>query len=73
MTSTIIADGWRFRLTSYGNGTAYELWYRAMARRSIDLAGDDATQFRSELDALEAANPDTDTQVLLARLWDQYT
>lgn len=66
---TIMA-GVEFRLDSYGNGAAYTL-VNAAANRSTYVQGDDATQFRDELDAVETTFPNGSPDEILGWLWDQ--
>ena len=68
MRSNTIFDTRRFYLMSYGNGTAYALHHRALDQ-SILFQGDDAEQFRTEMDAL-AARLDYDNA--LGVLWNDY-
>lgn len=56
---------------SYGNGLSYELRNKN-ADDSIYLQGDDATQFREELDAMENADPMCPTDTILNELWNTY-
>lgn len=72
MTRIEIARGNGFHLVSYGNGTAYDLSLDGEAD-SVFVQGDDATQFREEWEALEAAKPHTHTSALLAEMWERYS
>lgn len=71
MTRVEIARGGGFHLVSHGNGTAYALSLDGAAE-SVFVQGDDATAFRDEWDALEAAKPDTHTTALLREMWSRY-
>lgn len=71
MKKVTLADGKRFRLISYGNGLAYSLEDKGTGR-SVFLQGDDAAAFRSELETLETAHPDWDTDLILAEAWEPY-
>lgn len=71
MSKTVLVDSSKFRLVSWGNGTAYTFDNKT-AKRSVFLQGDDATQFRSELESMENAYPDRETDYLLTEMWEQY-
>lgn len=64
MTRTIIFHSDRFDLVSYGNGTAYAV-HDNIERRSMFVQDDDASEFREEMEAYEAAFPDLPTDVFL--------
>lgn len=64
-----IAKAHDFQLDSYGNGAAYAL--KCCDGASVWLSGDDATQFREELDALERAHPKWPQSRILAWMWDE--
>lgn len=51
----------RFRVTSYGNGTAYAFHFgeAGSPMRTLFLQGEDATRIREEYDAAETRNPET--------------
>lgn len=67
MRGVIILQHGFFRLTSYGNGASYTL---ERAGRSVFFQGDDAAQFRDEMESLENSAPDTSP---LPTLWDWYS
>lgn len=71
MRQTTIAQSASFTLLSYGNGWAYLLANRAL-KRSVFLQDDDATLFRSELDAHAEANPQASQEEILGWLWEEY-
>lgn len=73
MTQVEIARGGPLRLVSYGNGDAYALYWGATDDESIFVQGDDATTFREEWEALEAANPNTATAMLLQEMRNRYS
>ena len=69
-----IVIGERFRLLSYGRGLAYaieriegEEW-----RSVFFVQGDDAAQFREELEAVESRHPDQPNDVALRLLAGDY-
>lgn len=71
MQSRIIHDPPEFRVTSWGNGLAYDLEHKPSGR-SVFFQGDDAAQFRDELQALtEGARCLSYADALLA-LWHDY-
>lgn len=74
MLQAIIMSSGAYRLVSYGNGLSYSLELRIEGEplRTVFVQGDDATQFRAELDALEAAYPETSTAKLLRMMWADY-
>jgi hypothetical protein len=57
MTHTIIFHSDRFDVVSYGNGLSYAV-HDNINKRSMFVHGDDATQFRKELEAFEIADPE---------------
>jgi hypothetical protein len=68
MRSIIIMAYDGYRLTSHGNGWAYTL-ADTINRRSVFLQDDDATLFRADIEAREAANPHASP---LPDLWSEY-
>jgi len=56
MYSTTIHDLPDWRVTSWGNGLAYEIEHKP-SRVGIFFEGDDADQFRTEFDNLTAGLP----------------
>lgn len=68
-SKTVIHESDSFTVTSYGNGAAYAI---ETPTHSLFLQGDDAAQFRDELDAREQARPDMLTADILAELWGEY-
>jgi hypothetical protein len=71
MRSIIVMNGSRHRLISYGNGLAYRL-EDMKGRRSVFLQGDDAHQFRDELETLENLRPDDGADDILGWMWDHH-
>lgn len=59
MNNVIIRQSENYILTSYGNGIAYNLHNTALDK-SVYVQGDDAAQFRKELEARENAFPEKD-------------
>jgi hypothetical protein len=64
-----IMEGAKYALDSTGNGWAYTLRMFLPERRSVWFQDDDATQFREELAALEAARPNDSPDSILGALW----
>lgn len=62
--------GWR--VTSHGNGLAYEVAHKPLGM-AIFFQGDDAAQFRDELDALTEGTPALDYADALAAIWHDYS
>lgn len=74
MRSTILMHAYPYELTSYGNGIAYNLAKLDEARRaSVFVQGDDATEFRHTLSALEGSFPHWPTRRILGELWEAHT
>lgn len=71
MKSTIIHNLPAWQVTSYGNGLAYEVAHKPL-KMSIFVQGDDAEQFRTELEALTERAPMMDYSDALAVLWNDY-
>lgn len=71
MRSVIIHDlpGWR--VTSWGNGLAYEIEHKPDGR-TLYFQGDDAAQFRDEFDALTSGTPSLDFADALRVIWSEY-
>lgn len=69
MSGIVTHDRPGFLVTSYWNGGAYEFRHKASGL-SVYFQGDDATQFRDELDAYGEHWPDYDAA--LAQLWSDY-
>ena len=69
MKPVILAAHSGYRLTSYGNGTAYTL-AETETGLSVFFQGDDATLFREEMEVFEEHNPEDD---LLEYLWCLYS
>lgn len=72
MKSVIIHNLPDWRVTSYGNGLAYEI---ANKRLSLALLfqGDDAAEFRTQIDALTDGPPALDYADALAAIWHDYS
>lgn len=68
MKQTILHELQEFRLVSHGNGLAYELINKESCR-SIFLQGDDAGDFRDELEELSER---LDYREALRILWNDY-
>lgn len=66
--------GERLRVTSYGNGTAYNVEFgeAGAPTRNLYFQGDDATELSNELDALEQLFPETPTRDLWMLALDPY-
>jgi hypothetical protein len=71
MKQSIWHSSCRFTVTSYGNGTAFELKHNPSAK-SVFFQGDDAIDFAERWDDLERAQPETPTADLVALIWDDY-
>lgn len=71
MRSTIIHDLPEWRVTSYGNGLAYEIAEKASGK-TLFFQGDDATQFRDEFDGLTSRAPSLDFADALRVIWSEY-
>ncbi|WP_310530757.1 hypothetical protein [Novosphingobium sp.] len=77
MQSIKIMTGGPYDLHSYGNGTAYCLELHGNDEKpetpwSIFVQGDDATQFREEIAAIEAMHPAMPTRDVLGQMWATY-
>lgn len=57
MKQVTIVETPNYVLVSYGNGFAYSL-VRKGANADVFVQGDDATEFRNQFDAMEAADPE---------------
>lgn len=57
---------------SHGNGLAYSLTQHNGARQSLFLQGDDASAFAAQLEAMENAAPDRDSDAILCEIFTQY-
>lgn len=57
MTSVVIYHSDRFDVVSYGNGFSYAV-HDNITQRSMFVEGDDAAQFRAELDDFERVFPE---------------
>lgn len=68
MTENILHDLPEFRVTSFGNGTAYELAHKPSGK-TVFFQGDDAEQFREEFDGLSARLDFADA---LRVIWHDY-
>ena len=68
---TIIMRSSSFTLDNQFNGLCYCLTH-IPSGKDIFLQGDDATQFREELDALELARPEALAEEILGELFNQY-
>jgi phenylalanine-4-hydroxylase len=64
--STILIDQDGYKLTSYGDGSAYALEHDG---RGAFMQGDDATQLRDEIEAFELAWPCASRATLARFLW----
>lgn len=71
MRSTVIHDLPEFRVTSWGNGLAYDLAHKPSGR-SVFFQGEDAGTFRDELDALTSGTPCLDYGDALRAIWHDY-
>lgn len=60
-----------YTLTSWGNGTAYELRHIA-SDQSVFVQGDDAAQFADEMADLENYRPDWSTDQVLGEMFSTY-
>jgi len=72
MRSTIIHDLPDWRVTSLGNGLAYEIEYKPDGR-TLYFQGDDAAQFRDEFDGLTNRAPSLDFADALRVIWNDYS
>lgn len=68
---TIRASRGGWTLEAWGNGTSLEV--RHDDGRSVFVQGDDASEMIDQWEALERIAPDTDTGVLLGRLYDLHS
>lgn len=71
MIARTIHDSPRFSLTSWGNGTAYELVNKE-AKRSLYFQDDDMLEFQSEYEALTNGAPALDYADALQCIWNDY-
>lgn len=71
MKSCLIHSTRRFTCLSYGNGLAYTLEQRS-TRNSILFQGEDADQFRAELDNLTCGRLPLSYDDALGVLWNDY-
>ncbi len=71
MRQTIIHETESFKVTSYGNGTAYTLAHKPDGK-SVFFQGDDATRFREEKETNENAFPHEDYEFILGEIWSDY-
>jgi hypothetical protein len=73
MQSQVIMSAGPYKLISYGNGTAYTLESHCglgpTGVLSVFVQGDDATQFKAELDQWEAIHPNMATRDILGELF----
>lgn len=77
MRQATIMSGGPYKLISYGNGTAYCLqnWGnddKPETPWEVFVQGDDALQFREEIDALEAMHATMPTRDVLGTMWATY-
>lgn len=72
MKSNLIHDTRHFRLISYGNGLAYALERKGTSHASVLFQGDDADQFRQELDTLNSGRLRLNINDVLHILWNDY-
>lgn len=77
MKSLKIMSAGPYELHSLGNGLAYclENWgndERPEQPWSVFVQGDDASQFRDEIDAIEAMHPTMPTRDVLGEMWAIY-
>lgn len=61
-----------FELVSYGNGLAYVLEKLGTDHKSVLFQGDDADQFRQELDTLNSGRLRLNINDVLHILWNDY-
>ena len=71
MKSYLMHSTRRFTCTSYGNGLAYVLENRS-TRASVLFQGEDADQFREELDTLTNGRLPLSYDEALGVLWNDY-
>lgn len=71
MKSALVHNTRRFNCLSYGNGLAYTLENK-LTRTSILFQGDDADQFRAELDNLTCGRLPLSFDDALGVLWNDY-
>ena len=72
MRSTVISRTQRYRLTSYGNGLAYELRLTdASGVFSVFVQGDDASEFEKQREQIEVRNPEWTAERVFDWLWDK--
>lgn len=70
--AVIIHDLLEWRVTSYGNGIAYDLTHKPSGD-SVFFQGDDAEQFREEFDGLTEGAPALDFSDALRVIWHDYS
>lgn len=72
MQINVIHDLPDFKVISYGNGMSYDLAHMPSGR-SVFFQGDDAGEFRDELERLTSGNPcRLDYANALQRIWSDY-
>ena len=71
MEAVKIADTEHYSVTSYCNGCSYDLVSKERGA-SIFFQGDDAAQFREELEACENLNPERSIDSILNSIWLDY-
>lgn len=71
MRSVIIHDLPDWRVTSWGNGLAYEIEHKPDGR-TLFFQGDDAAQFRDKFDGLTSGPPSLDFADALRVIWNNY-
>ena len=72
MRSVIIHDLPEWRVTSWGNGLAYEIEHKPDGR-TLFFQGDDAAQFHDEFDGLTSRAPSLDFADALRVIWNDYS
>ena len=75
MQSITIMKAGPYELISSGNGLAYELINHGNedgAPWSLFVQGDDASQFRQEIENMEAAHPSMPSRDVLGHMWATY-
>ncbi len=67
----MIYDTQDFELVSYGNGTAYTL-QRKSDEKTIHWQGDDALQFKTDMDIWEYWHPNGPFNDYFKQVWETY-
>lgn len=71
MRSCVIHDLPQWRVTSYGNGLAYDIEHKPSGR-SVFFQGDDADTFREEFDILTCGLPALSFADALQAIFSEY-